>query len=276
MDVTLEKINITVGSSHIAGTMLAPGEFPGVLFVHGWGASQQDDLARAREAAGLGCVCVTFDLRGHAADAAEYDRVTRAQNLDDIVAAYDQLVGMPSVDASAIAVVGLSYGGYLAALLSSLRPVRWLALRSPALYPDAGWELPKRALNADPALKHYRRSRIDWHDNLALAACARFRGDVLLVAAEHDDIVPHEVNENYLAAFIKARSRTARVIEGGDHALSEKTAQREYAEILKHWMSEMIVGARARVAGEKVEQHKRDPENQATQEVQQAQHPRKE
>ena len=56
------------------------------------------------------------------------DTVTRAQNLDDLKAAYDTLARLPSVDPASIAVVGLSYGGYLAALLTRERPVEWLAL----------------------------------------------------------------------------------------------------------------------------------------------------
>ena len=43
--------------------------------------------------------------------------------------------------------VGSSYGGYLAAILTTLRPVRWLALRVPALYQDEGWDVPKKQLH---------------------------------------------------------------------------------------------------------------------------------
>ena len=57
----------------------------------------------------------------------------------------------------AIAVVGTSYGAYLATILTSLRPVRWLALRAPAIYKDEGWKLPKRQLHQDPDLPAYRR-----------------------------------------------------------------------------------------------------------------------
>ena len=134
MDVRLEKVRIEGGGATLDGTVLMPArEFPGVLFAHGWGGSQMHDLARSREAAGLGCVCVTFDLRGHGAGARESATVTRAQNLADLVAAYDWLAGQPNVDAGAIGVVGISYGGYLACLLTSLRRVAWLALRSPAI-----------------------------------------------------------------------------------------------------------------------------------------------
>ena len=66
----------------------------------------------------------------------QYERVSREDNLHDVLAAYDLLRGQPAVDDQAIAVVGSSYGGYLAAILTSRRRVRWLGLRAPALYWD--------------------------------------------------------------------------------------------------------------------------------------------
>ncbi|WP_300620283.1 alpha/beta fold hydrolase [Dokdonella sp.] len=259
MDIRLETIGIRVDSATLEGTLLMPArEFPGVLFVHGWGGSQVHDLARAKEAAGLGCVCVTLDLRGHASDSAEIATVSRAQNLADVVAAYDWLTSQPSVDKDAIAVIGVSYGGYLAALLTSLRRVRWLALRSPAIYKDADWEKPKRELHRDPDLPAYRRRRIAAGDNRVLQACTAFGGDVLLVEAEHDDVVPHAVVENYQAAFAKVHSLTARVVAEADHGFSGKAAQREYTNVLIKWLTEMIVGARATVAAKKVQTHKQN------------------
>ena len=134
-----DEVEIDVGDHMIAGTLVRPATMvPGVLFVHGWGGRQQQYLARAREIAALGAICLTLDLRGHGRTRHQQDTVTREENLRDVVAGYDTLVAQRGVDPSAIAVIGSSYGGYLAAILSSLRPVRWLALRVPALYKDDG------------------------------------------------------------------------------------------------------------------------------------------
>lgn len=257
MDTRLENIEIRVDDEAVQGTMLSPTrKLPAVLFVHGWGGSQQHDLARAREAAGLGCVCLTFDLRGHESTAAQWETVSRETNLRDLVAAYDWLAGQDYVDGNAIAVVGISYGGYLASILTSLKPVRWLALRSPALYKDEGWDLPKRRLHADPDLPDYRRRRIEPDQNKALRAAALFRGDVLIVEAEHDVVVPHQVTENYRQAYSEAHSLTSRLIAGADHGLSEKKAQQDYSSVLIKWLTEMIVGAREHAAKAKVEERK--------------------
>src|SRR5438309_5677161 len=109
-----QTIDVAIGDGHIAGTLVTPGtQIPGVLFVHGWGGSQQQYLARAREIAALGCVCLTFDLGGHAGTQPLRETVSRESNLHDVLAAYDVLARHSHVDSSAIAVVGSSYGGYL-------------------------------------------------------------------------------------------------------------------------------------------------------------------
>jgi pimeloyl-ACP methyl ester carboxylesterase len=239
-----DAIDITVDGQSIAGTVVAPTTaVPGVLFVHGWGGAKEQYLERARQVAALGCVCLTFDLRGHANTKPQQEAVTRNDNLRDVDAAYDVLAGHASADSSAIAVVGSSYGGYLATILSSLRPVRWLALRAPALYRDEDWDTPKAQLDRH-ALSIYRRRAISAEENRALRACAAFEGDVLLVESEHDTIVPHAVTENYLAAFTRAHSLTYRVIEGADHGLSEDVWQQAYTSLLVNWATEMVLGAR--------------------------------
>jgi pimeloyl-ACP methyl ester carboxylesterase len=219
-----------------------------VLFVHGWGGNQQQYLSRARAVAGLGFIGLTFDLRGHARNDGQRETVSRENNLTDLLAAYDVLAGQPGVDSTAIGVVGSSYGAYLAAIMTAQRPVRWLALRAPALYNDAGWDLPKRQLHADPDFSAYRRRAVRAEENRALRACAAFRGDVLIVESEHDDIVPHPVIANYLAACIQARSVEHRLIEGADHGLSDVAWQRTSTSFLLEWLAKRIIGAKQRTA----------------------------
>ena len=245
-----EVIDIAVGGQHIAGTLQFPqGErrgLPGVLMVHGWGGNQQQYLASARAIAALGCVCMTFDLRGHAETRGQHETVTRDDSLQDVVAAYDVLAGHRAVDRSFIALVGASYGGYLGAILTLLRPLRLLALRAPALYKDADWEMPKRKLHVDPEFAAYRRRTLLPTDNRALAACAQFRGDALVVESERDEIVPHPAVANYVAALANAHSLTYRVIEGADHALSREPWELAYTGLLVAWLKEMTAAATGR------------------------------
>lgn len=244
MTASSAPVHIELDGGRIEGTFLVPeSRIPGVLFVHGWGGSQESDLARARGIAGLGCVCLTFDLRGHGVTRPQQETVTREHNLGDLLAAYDRLAGHPSIDSTAIAVMGNSYGAYLAAILTELRPVKWLALTVPALYRDEDWHTPKKKLpRAD--LERYRRSPVGPADNRALGACARFEGDVLILEAANDHLVPHTTVMNYRRAFERAHSLTYRRIDGADHAMTGERCQRAYTSILVGWATEMIIGRR--------------------------------
>lgn len=236
-----EALEIGVAGGRIAGTLIVPDtRMPGVLFLHGWGGNQAQAAARAREIAALGCACLTVDMRGHAATVREQAKVTREDNLCDALAAYDRLTAEHAVDRSRIAVIGSSYGGYLATILTELRPVRWLALRAPALYKDSEWDLPKLALRQAQRLEDYRRLALVPEANRALRAAAAYEGDVLLVESENDSIVPHEVIMNYRNACKKARSLAFRTIAGADHGLTDPALRGAYTKLLVNWISTMV------------------------------------
>jgi pimeloyl-ACP methyl ester carboxylesterase len=240
-----EPVYLRVEGEHILGTLITPGALvPGVLFVHGWGGDQRQYLARARSIAALGCVCLTFDMRGHALTQTQQETVSREDSLRDVLAAFDFLAAQHNVDSDSIAVVGSSYGGYLSALLTALRPVRWLALRVPALYKDSEWSLPKLKLRTEQDLAKYRLQPVGPEDSKALRACHAFTGDVLLVESEHDTVIPHQVVVNYREACKSARSLTYRLLAGADHGLSDEAMQVAYRDLLVKWFKEIVFGAK--------------------------------
>jgi pimeloyl-ACP methyl ester carboxylesterase len=241
----VSALHIPVADSRLAAQLVEPRTgVPGVLFIHGWAGSQERDKKRAKALAQLGFVCLTFDMRGHGDTVEHLHRVTREDNLQDVCAAYDVLAGQEHVDPDSIAVVGSSYGAYLAVLATARRPVRWLALRVPALYRDEDWSVPKFELDRKE-LAAYRQRIISYEDNLAIQQCRRFAGDVLIVESENDEIVPHPVVASYIASLVAARSVTYRVITGADHALSDGDSRRVYDQLLSQWLREMIFGARS-------------------------------
>lgn len=249
LQVQVRSLRLPVGDDTFRATLVAPAPaLPAAIFVPGWNGTRESDLGHVRDAAGLGCAVLAVNLRGHEPDDPRHKRVTREDNLRDLLAAYDWLTARDDVDPGAVAAIGFSYGGYLAAILASLRRVQWLVLRSPALYPDEGWNVPKHELDAHVAVDAYRRRVQDAGSDRALAACATFEGDVLLVGAEHDEVLPPQVQESYTAAFARVRSITTRTLPGADHELSQPSFQRDWSALLEGWLREMVGGARKRAA----------------------------
>ncbi len=238
------RVTLRVDGQKLTGTLIEPeAPVPGFLFVHGWGGDQAEDFGQAEELARLGCVCFTFDLRGHAGSDADRNEVTRQNSLDDVIAAYDHLAAHPLIDRAAIGVIGTSYGGYLSALLSARRPIRWMALRVPALYPDAHWDTPKALLDKE-VVRAYRQQPQDERGDRALAACAAFRGDVLIVESEKDEQIPREAMLSYQSAFRNANSLSHRILHGATHAMRDPRHQRTYTTLLLHWIDEMVRASR--------------------------------
>ncbi|MDM0028299.1 hypothetical protein [Variovorax saccharolyticus] len=108
----------------------------------------------------------------------------------------------------------------------------------PALFND--WEAPKDSVDRQ-GVAAYRRLLLRPEDNRAIAASARFRGDVLVVESEFDDTVPHAVIANYLAAFGNARTLTHRVLSGADHELSQDDWQQANAMLIQSWLTDQAL-----------------------------------
>ncbi|WP_206861192.1 alpha/beta hydrolase family protein [Lysobacter changpingensis] len=245
VEARVESLRLPVADDHFCATFATPlPALPAVIFVHGWNGTQEFDLGHLRDAVAVGCAVLTVDLRGHDRDDPRHDHVSREDNLRDLLAAYDWLVARDDVDERAIAVVGFSYGAYLATLLTERRRVQWLALRSPALYPDEGWDVSKHALEERVELAEYRRHVQAPGGNRALTALAEFRGDVLLVCSQDDQVLPAAVAESFRGALVRASSITTRTISGADHELSHPDAKRAWADLLQDWLAAMIGGAR--------------------------------
>ncbi len=214
----------------------APAPRPGLLLVPGWDDGREQYRGLASELSSRGWICRMVDVPNPSWSAAQRQTVTREDNLQDLLHAYDAFACDAAVLADTITLVGVSYGGYLAAFASAMRPVRRLVLRAPALYRDEGWTLSKEQLDKED-LSVYRLLRLRPQDNRALAACSAFRGEVLIVESGHDDTVPHPVIENYRSAFEHARCIDAEVLEGADHALSHPDWQRDFRLRLLAWLT---------------------------------------
>lgn len=229
-----KKISFAVGDGTVSGTVFTPenatGKCPAVLFIHGWSSNESGYAKRAEPLVKLGYVCLTFDLLGHGNSTGNLETVTLNENISATVAAYDFLASQENVDKDKISVVGTSYGGYLASVLASKRKIGSIVLRVPAIYTDDYSSKAKDSMQSMRLAKEGEGPR----NNIALNSISAFRNRILLITAEHDQVIPHRIIE-LIIKTAKPESLKHVVIKGADHQFSNPEWQEEFIALLIEW-----------------------------------------
>ncbi len=208
---THRSVSVSSDDRILAGTLVSVAAPSGaaVLFVHGLGSSRVTNVERADAVARHhSATCLAIDLGGHGDSTGRLSQMTPRLNLADVVAAYDRLAAVPGVDPGRIGVCAASYGAYLSALLTALRPVSRMLLRAPALYADDTF---------DRGLAQRRPGRPATAPTL-LAHLARVAGPVAVVESERDEVISRDTIEAYLAALPRAIHE---VLPAATHALTD-------------------------------------------------------
>src|SRR5438270_12807000 len=119
----MKNMYFTVDNQKLKATLFYPSvlkqQNPGVMFINGWATDESHQIQRAEAVAQKGAICLTFDLRGNGLSEGEFAAFSRADHLQDAIAAYDFLTSQEGVNKNRIGVCGVSYGGYLASILAS-------------------------------------------------------------------------------------------------------------------------------------------------------------
>lgn len=197
------------------------------LVLHGWTGSRRGSSASvAATLAELGYACVACDLPGHGDTPGDRNALTRAEFLQAASGSYDNLAArLPVPPGGRALVVGISFGGYLAAQLAAVRRVDALVLRVPADYPDDGFATqPMGDLfgsDEHTLLHDWRSTERRPPDTRATRAIAHAASMPMLVQqAELDTAVPAEQVRAYVQSHAAPELVTHQVISGAPHALT--------------------------------------------------------
>ena len=178
-----------------------PGPRPAVVLVHGWGSNRARMLPFAAFLQAAGFHALLFDVRGHGESPPETLPMSGAEFGIDAAAAVD--AAEARADVSTVALLGHSMGGVGASLAAAARPgVRALVIAStpadPRLLVRETFrmaELPIPAVVAHPLAWVTLRLLLRPRGHRVSAASARhavaaYRGPILLVQGDADELVP--------------------------------------------------------------------------------------
>lgn len=207
-----------------------------VIFIPGWTSSESSYHERAQALVKLGYICLAITLRGHGESSGKLEDFSRADHIDDVLAAYDFLVSQKNVDPKNISVVGASYGGYLGAVLAGKRNIKHLALRAPAIYTNEKLITPTAQLINDREEEFFKDFTPE-NNNLALEGVKKIHGNLLLIESERDQIIP-----NKIILLYKGTTSTPvdhKIIYSSDHQLSKGEWKQEFITLLTNWFQKL-------------------------------------
>ena len=231
----MNKISFKVNRETLAGNIFYPPKIkklnPAVLFIHGWQSNQTGYFPRAEAGTKEDAICLTFDLRGHGQSAGDLKTFSRKDHLNDVLAAYDFLVSQPQVDKNKIGVVGASYGGYLASILTSRRKIKWLVLRVPALYSNTDFDLPTALLIEQKGEDIFKQKFLE-ENNFVLESLKRYLNHALLIECGKDQIIPPQIILNYKKALQNNQNFIYELLKNADHSLSKKKDKLAFINLL--------------------------------------------
>jgi len=210
-----------------------------ILFLSGWNPTTRR-VTTSNFYAGFSArkrnnICLTISLRGMGSEG-DINTLSRADFLDDVLAAYDYLANSSGVNKENIRVVGESFGGYLACILSTLRPVKKMVLRVPTDFPNEGFHDIPQIRIAGNLSKEWKSKRHACNESFALKAINEYEGSLMMVASEKDNIVPIQTTENYLAA-VKDHSKLEYLfIKKASHGMLHPKLQWDYTRKILNWL----------------------------------------
>lgn len=209
-----------------------------VLFLHGWTGTENANAAAFL--AKNGYYAMTFSLPGHNNSDGDINTLTRAKSYDAVCLALESLKSRIPENMP-IAVVGNSYGGYMAALVSGSTGVNAISLRVPANYPDAKFDQRQMGQGSeDPDIMKWRQKLHDHTETRALRALHAFTGKVQIIEAELDDAVPHETVQSYAHAVSDPSNLEFHLLQGWPHSLGiDPERNKQFQTVLYTWLESL-------------------------------------
>ncbi len=190
-------------ADHLAGTAALP-----TLLIHGAGQSERGRFAALRSALLRRAIGSTaFDCIGHGQTGGQLCESSLASRTRQAAAVAEARHG-----ASPLALVGTSMGAYNAIRLLETRRVESLVLVVPGVYTPAAYELP-----FDAGFSAVIRAPRSWEATDAWDILGQFTGRLLVIAAQHDAVIPSEIPERLVDAARRARWRELHVVAGAQH-----------------------------------------------------------
>lgn len=208
-----KKVEFKVANDTLRGSMFIPtgkGPFPSVVFFHGSGSTGEAYFKAAKKLSENGVLGFAFNYRGCGTSDGRFEDQTIAMGMDDAKIAVNFFLSQEEVDKNRLGFCGASFGGFIASMLVNRFNPKSLMLIAPAAYNK---EIINKTHRDADDLKKFEISE-------SYEGISKFKGDLLVVKCEFDDVLPPLMVEKYSQSAKNAKRKEQFILKGAKHSVS--------------------------------------------------------
>lgn len=244
-EFTTRELRITANGRTIFGHIWLPvteEKCPAIIFSHGYNGCCTDFDVECDYFVRLGFICFTFDFCGgsnRSRSSGKSTDMTLFTERDDLLAVYDHIATLDTVDASAVFLLGGSQGGLITAMAAEERPARGMILYFPAYSIPDNWRGRFGPIENIPETHEFwgltlgRNFFTSMHNFSPFDHVGSYAGPVLILQGDQDGIIPVSVAQRAAAKYANAELV---ILPGEGHGFSPdglQTAMNHTQQLLK-------------------------------------------
>ena len=230
-----QSVEFKVGEDTLRGALFIPdgkGPFPAVIFFHGSESTGDTYFELAEKIAQKGIVGFAFNLRGCGISDGNIKEQTMGMGREDVKVALKLLLSQEEIDLHRIGVLGSSYGGFLASLVACEYNFKSIALVVPAAYAPSSMSLIHGT--------HIQEME-DFNKSISYQEIKKFKGDLLVIRAELEDLLPEGMAEKYFEVAINANKKEDYLLKEAGHRIKlNPNAKKALIDKATSWFLETL------------------------------------
>ena len=255
IETTISSRGVSVPATYVHPIADADQQFPLVVLAHGHGGTRHEAggfTSLDEELATRGIASIRMDFPGCGDSVESFANNNLTNMLTDIRASRDYALSQPNIDRNRVGIHGFSMGGRLALMATAADPTyKVMTTWAPGASNGAGSSVVfVGGTAAYEAMKVQARSEgfapfttswgqdqqlgfrffIDLEQSKPLEAASQFRGPLLVLYGDEDDVVLPSVSESVISAATSSSEVVRHVIDGADHGLGLFTDEPGYTE----------------------------------------------
>jgi len=203
--MTLQSFELSFDHHILKGDMYE--KVCNTIVLHGAGKSSRDRFSRMRNRLNAkGLPSVSFDFIGHGETGGEITETSLYGRTEQAASVIQHTLREP------FTLIAASMSAYTAIMLTEKFSVKNIVLLVPAVYTPRAYHL-----SFGLAFSAAIRVPCSWKDSDAFSILENFKGNLLIVAAENDHVIPEEVIERLHASAKHAKTNRVYKVPDSEH-----------------------------------------------------------